>query len=273
MCRRGWTRIEALVVMLVVVVLFGVLGVGVDPKADWIAISTANLGRLGAASTMYRNDMKGYLPEVLSYRRGSVQSAYSGGLEGWCTWSAWGKNCNGWWGNKNFDVEAADRPANSYIMPWRTFSAPPMPARLAATAPERQDQAFPLRDPGDVVTFQRAWPNKTPGVTGYDDVGSSYMWSIAWWDQIYPKIGDFENSFKEGTRRLAAGEGVSPSRFVWAFDQYGDLLATHSSRSFKVTNAYGDVNFAASLFYDGHSDYINIMPRVKSTPKYSLWFE
>lgn len=273
MNRRGWTCVDALAVLVVGVVLAGVLGAGVNPKQDWISISTANLGQIGFATAMYRNDMRGYFPEVLSYRRGSIPTSKSGGLEGWCTWSAWGKNNSAWWAGKTFDVEAADRPANGYLMLGRTFGAPPPPATLPANDPQRLKEAYPLRDPGDVVTFQRAWPNSTAGVTGYNDVGTSYLWNAAWWGPISQQVSGFEAAFKEGTRRLAVGQGVSPSRFIWTFDQYGDLLANISNRNYKRKNGYGDVNFAMSLFYDGHARYLEIKPGFKSTPEYSVVFE
>lgn len=274
MTRRGWTLTDALAVIVGCVVLAGVLGVGADPKLDWLSVSVAQLGRIGMAAGQYRNDMHGYLPEVMSYRRGSIQTSRSGSLEGWCTWSGWGKNCDKFWAGKTFDVEAADRPFNGYVMMGKTFGAPAPPATLGANDPERQRPANPFRDPGDKVTFQRSWPNSTPGVTGYDDVGTSYLYNVKWWGQVYPSWpGGFEAAFKEGTRRLAVGQGVNPSRFIWCHDQYTDLLGNVSNKNYKIKNGYGDVNFSSVLFYDGHARYMEITAAAKSTPEYSLVFE
>jgi prepilin-type processing-associated H-X9-DG protein len=95
---------------------------------------------------------------------------------------------------------------------------------------------------------------------------------MAWWEQL-PNTPNFEKRMSEGCRRIAMGAGVAPSRFVWLTDQYGDLLAFHPNRRFRVRNGYGDWNFAPLLFLDGHVTYEYITPTVLTTQTYTFRFE
>ena len=189
------------------------------------------------------------------------------------TWSTGGKNNNSFWAGRPFDVEAADRPLNPYVIPDEFFYAPPSPARLPGNDPARMQAAAPMfQDPSDRASLQRNWPVPNTSISGYDDVGTSYHTNMAWWSQTglpLPLVG----RFNEGARRIAVGEGAPPSRFVWHTDQYGDVLANMLNRNFTIINGYGDANFAPMLFLDGHVLYDHITPTILSTPRYTFRFE
>lgn len=213
---------------------------------------------------------------TLAYRQRGSGPLPGNQAAGWCTWSFGGKNNSAWWYTQSggvFDIEAADRPLNAYVLPDLPFYAPACPARLPANHPSRvMAQAEMFRDPGDNGSLQRDWPVPSEKITGYNDVGTSYLTNMAWWTQL-GSIGNFQNRFDEGARRIAQERGANPSRFVWLTDHYGDALAQHPDPSFRIRNGHGDDNFAPLLFLDGHVAYEYIKPTVRTTTTYTLWFE
>jgi hypothetical protein len=273
--RSGFARADA----LAVIALLAVAGSIMMAKAPFsqqqqmLADSINRLQNLGKAGGFYQNDNRNYLPITLSYSRGITQTTGTQ-LEGWCTWSFGGKNNDAWWAAGAFDVEAADRPLNTYVF-GRRFSAPPSPQRLAANAPQRRnDQADPFRDPSDDFTRQRSWPSPTiiKGVTTYNDVGTSYLWNVGWWRQANQFPGGFTQQFNEGTRRIAAQIGTPPSRFVWATDNDADVIVYQSSSTFRLLNGYGDINASVMLTLDGNVRYLKVRPGIQTTPEYTLQF-
>jgi hypothetical protein len=256
----------------VMVALGGAIGIGMAPLPNGPSPTTySNLRLIAQATSAYREDHQGYYPIVLSYTRGSTPRP---GVtqEGWCTWSFGGKNNHSYWGFRAFDVEAADRPLNPYVIPDEFFAAPPIPMRMSGADPARARAQAPMfRDPGDLVTRQRNWPNETPGVTGYDDVGTSYQTNMEWWSQITQ--GSFEARFNEGTRLLAVGQGVHPSRFVYLSDQLSAILLNNFNTRLRIRNGYGDLNFVPLLFVDGHADYQRLVSSIRTTPTYTFRFE
>lgn len=278
MQRRGFSLTETAVVAGLAVAGAAVAGpiVGqVSPEARR-AISLRNMQIIGAAGGAYRLDNDGYLPieGLTGPRRGP------GFVNGWCNWSAGGKNNNGWWYTSisaNFDVEAADRPLNPYAAPGVEFYAPPAPARLPAADPARLTAQAPVfKDPSNPTTRQRRWPMTTPGISTYDDIGTSYLWNAAWWNQL-AGISSFEQRMNEGTRRIAREDGARPDRFVWFCDQTSDIVMNMSNPQFQMINDYGDVNKGVMLIMDGHAGYFTVYPgstpASKITPNYSVWFE
>jgi hypothetical protein len=227
--------------------------------------SLENLRRIGQAAASYRADNQQYMPILLTYSRGRGPG---GGvtLEGWCTWSAGGKNNNGFWASRPFDVEAADRPLNEYTQPGFVFEAPPIPQRMPASHPARtRDQAKVFQDPMDDSTRQRNWPNENKAISGYDDVGTSYHWTAEWWEQL-SAFPNFNARFNEGARRLATGEGVDPARFVWMSDEELSVVTNSSNVNLQLQDNYGNVNMSQMLFIDGHVGYHATIPgRRRST--------
>lgn len=267
--------LAALVSIVGVAGIFLALMLGEARRAASPLVGLRNLGRIAMAAGQYRLDNADYFPITLTYHpRGNGQPGW-GTSNGWCSWSHMGKNNDAFWFSTStgaFDVEAADRPLNPYFRPRVNFWAPTPPLRLPANAPERLQEGLFAEDPGDVVTYQRAWPNPTPGLTSYNDVGTSYHWNGTWW--FHPLLtGTFAQKMATGTSWLATGTHIDPARFIWNADQYALLVATNPSPLAKIVNGFGDVNKSLVLFHDGHAAYQSIQPgQVYNTPDYHLTF-
>ncbi|MBC7834883.1 MAG: hypothetical protein H7Y88_07260 [Phycisphaerales bacterium] len=273
--RRALSRTE-LLASIVLASALGAVVIASGARRVWPDESLNKLRIIGAATATYQADNYGYTPMVMSKNPRGFTPPNSG----WCTWAFGGKNNNGpfWYPYAGgvFDVEAADRPLNAYTMPGTVFYAPPLPGRLPMNHSERLSaQAEIYRDPADNRTFQRNWPNPTPGVSCYDDIGTSYQTNMEWWSQNF-QPGGFEAHFNEGTRRIATGEYLNPARFVWLTDQFQSIVNNNFSDGFTIVNDYGDTNMSVMLFLDGHSDYHTVFPGSDPedyhTPDYDLRF-
>lgn len=280
---RGFSRADAVTGLAGLVVL-GCVGVSLvlaDPtgRGERLSESVANLRAIGAAIGQYRADNNGYLPIewTTPTRRPSPDGRNLGGF---ASWQFGGKNNSAHW-YRTFsvlDVEAADRPLNPYLYPEYAIYAPPSPTRLPANDPSRlTTQARVFRDPADVTGRQRNWPNANPpGISGYDDVGTSYHAQMAWYSQLDPSGAVDVRDFREGTRRLAVDQGVIPSRFVHVFDEFADIVLYAQSGS-QIQGNHGILNQSVTLFADGHADLVTYRPggtresRINSD--YSVWFE
>ncbi len=285
--RRGFTLTD-LVAGVAVTGVLGALAVTValaEPSGNTERLfqSLANLRAIGEATGAYRADNRGYLPleTTTSRRRPNILQS---DVSGWCTWQYGGKNSSASWYQSyggSFDVEAADRPLNPYLYPGYTFIAPTPPARLPANDPARTSQeARVFRDPADVNGHQRSWPNpNNPVTSSYNDVGTSYLAQMAWWEQISRQFGglSFTQQYNLGTARLASDQGVDPSRFVHVLDDVGDIVSVYTDPNLHMTGNYGGINQGVSLFADGHAGLVTFRPggtRATSVrPEYSVWFE
>lgn len=160
MIRRGFTLVE-----LAAVVASGAVLASVAQVTPYVSVaqrraqSLNNLRMIGAANAQYRSHNADYLPieGVTPGRRPGP----TGSISGWCGWSFAGKNNDGWWARAGiyrvFDVEAADRPLNTYLYPGVVFTAPNPPASLPAAAPARLTEQAPInRDPSDRWTHERS---------------------------------------------------------------------------------------------------------------------
>lgn len=206
---------------------------------------------------MHRLDYKGTLPIGPTYQRGNGEDNQQ--PVGWCTWSAGGKNNHRYWTSAQgggFDVEAADRRLNQYTQPGYEYYAPDAPLRLPADHVARQrDQAKVFQDPMDDSTYQRAWPQETLNISGYDDVGSSYHWNSAWVPQLQRNNPQIRQMFNVAQQRFASGEGVDPQRFVWMHDEEISLVINSFNRNLQISDNYGNINTSQMLFVDGHVGY------------------
>lgn len=263
----------------------GVLGsVGLvlaDPgeRQAMLAESLSNLRAIGAATASYRLDNHGAVP--MDVIRGSRQESRSPIL-GWAAWLPGGKNISSdstTWVNGTFDIEAADRPLNPYVYPDFQFSAPPRPQRLPRFDPARAQQAKAFKDPADRVGHQQFWPsaNRQPVISCYEDVGTSYLFNMTWWEQIqrnYPNL-NFRDQFAEGMRRMAADQGVDPSRFVQFSDEFQSIVTSDLNPAY--AGNHGATNGSASLFADGHAGLTTFYGRASErslvNETYSLIFE
>lgn len=245
--RRAVTWSDLLFAAVALVTLTAVAAVA-GPTGTWIK-SLSKLHTLGVAAAQYQAANNHYLPLTLVANNSS-----------WCTWSAGGKNCHAYWlSNATFDIEARLRPLNSYVYPGRVFK----PGRgTALTSARYTAQADAFRDPSDVVTRQRSWPVATNGVSTYNDVGTSYLWNGAWWNQVSRELpsGSFAAKFNEGTRRIAQGIRHNPALFVWMNDSYCDVIINSATPAFQLRNGYGQINQGCLLHLDGHASYQPLLP-------------
>lgn len=283
---RAFTLIELLVVIAVITVLIAIIAPSLD-RARESGLRTAalsNAHQIGIAGAAYQHDSKDALPFTPVYRRGMASGPDSGPLEGagLCPWSFAGKNNDAWWAGREFDIEAADRPLNPYIASGSTFPAPDAPATLGATDPDRKVLDLPaLHIRGFEDSLERSWatapgadPTAIPGLTTYDDVGTSYLLNLRWIDRFAPTPDPLERlRVASGSLRSAmAGSstsGIAPSRFVWFTDQSGEAVP-RASAGFGWNNAFDDDNRAILGFADGHSAYLPVKSGVMSTKDYSL---
>jgi hypothetical protein len=281
MLQAGMSRADllALVACSAVVGCLGVSMTLADPsgRGERLSESLANLRAIGSAMEQYRADNAGYTPlEGTTTRR---RTGPNGQFTGVCGWQYGGKNTSAYWFNTfggTFDVEAADRPLNAYLYPEFTFTAPASPNRLPANAPERaQHQARVFRDPADVNGFNRNWPNRNnPAISEYDDLGTSYLFNSTWLGQLG---GLSAQSFRNGTARLATGQGVDPDRFVYLTDSIADVVVNQPNRNYRLMGNHGTENAGVTLFADGHAGMVTYRPgRERAslvTPEYSMLFE
>ena len=267
---HAFTLIELLVVIAVIALLVAILlpALGKARKAAWQAISLSNLSSLGKASAAYSSDHKNIFPIGLTYRRGMRQSTTSGPLEGACTWQWVGKANGPYWAMAPFDVEAVDRPLNPYL----TSADPESPTGafgFGPNDPARVNFQLPVaKDPSDKIGHQQVWPgeNRNPLSSCYDDVGTSYHTNFRWFLQIiYEELRNqsapaFIHGMYWGNIRLSLAENFQPSRFVFAADEYADLITNNTNPNFRLKNGYDDINKSGVLFLDGHAKYITVMP-------------
>jgi hypothetical protein len=76
---------------------------------------------------------------------------------------------------------------------------------------------------------------------------------------------------------MALADAFQPSKMVWVYDQYADVIANANSPGFQFRNGFGDVNTSVMGFMDGHAKYIKVIPGSSpasfSNAEYSMTME
>ncbi|MBL9030647.1 MAG: hypothetical protein JNM80_02945 [Phycisphaerae bacterium] len=277
MKRRAFTAVELVIVIGVLAALLAIL-LPVARRtrlASGLEASLSNVRTIMAATSAYMIDTG--LPPM----RGSRYS--SGTMSGWDTWCLGGKNSSTYWNTAIgglFTESAYSRPLNAYLDGSRIPRPPgyvnagsganwpghPGTWTLQTGTPTAAQQALQIpvfKSPGDVATRQRNWPNVTPGVTCYDDVGTSYLVNMKWWDQ--PGIPtNFTQRYTQGCERIALPT-ISP-RYVLVHDQTGDMVAN----GIATVGEFGKQNASVCGFIDGRAAYMEMVPGGFSGPGYTL---
>lgn len=270
----AFTLIELVVCVAITGVLLAVLLPAANRarNGDGLAVSLANVKTIVAANAQYGLDTGGQVA-----MRGCRYS--NGQLNGWDGWSFGGKNCNSYWLTNfggTFDESAYARTLNRYFAripvptgyvntgsgaTWNFRPGTPTPTQRATL------QMPTFRSPGDRATYQRSWPNPTPGISGYDDIGTSYVLNMKWWD-----MATLPSSF---TPRYNAGvtliQTVAPANFVWVHDQLGDLIANSPPTAQIRKGEFGGENRSVCGFLDGACGYVQMTPGASSGPGYTLF--
>jgi type II secretory pathway pseudopilin PulG len=201
---------------------------------------------------------------------------------GWDTWNFAGKNCSQFWVGGAFDESAYSRFLNSYL-PHANIPVPSGYTNTGSgstwnfndgtpTAADRVSfQMKVCKSPGDVTTRQRNWPLATPGVSCYDDVGTSYLLNMKWWDQ--PGASDFTLHYNNGTDKIRLiGFNDQARPFAWLNDQTADIVANNSS-AFTMQGEFGGVNMSVLGFLTGDASYLQITPAAGTGAEYTFYLK
>lgn len=271
MSRRAFA-IGELAAGIAVVVVVGALLLPLGARsrnASGLDQSVHNVATLMRATLMYHADEAGRAP-----MRGARYS--NSQLSGWDTWNFGGKNCDIYWASANgglFDESAYARPLNRYLPTARI----PRPANYLSTptsfhpgtptpAQRLSLQIDIFRSPGDVATRQRQWPSPTLTVTGYNDVGTSYLLNMKWWG--HPSIGggSFTQQFSNGANRVGLALGGATPDYVFINDQIADVVGA----GVQATGEFGGANRSVLGFADGRVRYMMVVPGAFSGPGYTF---
>jgi prepilin-type N-terminal cleavage/methylation domain-containing protein/prepilin-type processing-associated H-X9-DG protein len=277
--RSGFTLIELLVVIAIIALLISILlpALGKARKAAQQSISLQNLSSIGRAWAQYVNDWKGEIPAPPP-RRPLADGSYQWptNFSGVCSWTLGGKNNDGYWAGDpyGFDFAAAHRPLNFY-MGADDIEGPNNSTGLPATSLSRkQFQMNVFKDPSDKIGHQRAWPAKNAvPISCYDDVGTSYHLSFAWFFDLWQTQGmAFNQAYIFGRQRFKVADTFQPSRMVNVGDEYMDIVTNNQATPngpVRVINGYGDLNRGNLLYLDGHASYTKLIPYgTPPTPQY-----
>ncbi|MEM1165759.1 MAG: prepilin-type N-terminal cleavage/methylation domain-containing protein [Planctomycetota bacterium] len=235
-------------------------------------------------------------------------------------WAYGGKNTHTYWrtvgsGTFGFVSFAADRPLNAYIYPELDLFYNGLPnarsiPRSSLFDPElgldqrpfyMDDEARTEMDafrcPGDSGTFARddrvdsdvsgsdtvEALVRDSSVSGYDDVGTSYMTNRLHIIDLARTRGvsRFQASlWINAARAVGTTTGLDPSRFTWLHDQTM-WVVPHFGGSGTLGN-FGEEDKGTAAFVDGSADYVELRRReidaetgenlALSTPDYNLTF-
>ncbi|MFN3165496.1 MAG: type II secretion system protein [Phycisphaeraceae bacterium] len=275
----GFTLIELLVVISIIALLIAILlpALGAARRSAQMAQSLSNLKQINTAANTFAADHHANLPEQIVYRGNRNQA---------CSWNYGGAFADPFWAGELRDIAPSARPLNRYLYPGRLH--PPVtgsagrdgrPARPASDA-ERVELDLPVYlDPRDGDTLQRApFGKPTPGVTGYQDVGTSYHSNFKWIYQLKAQAGTLVSDrmmHEAGSKRLRNQAGFDATRFVLYTDRVGDAIK-EKYRAIgidEIESAYGETNLAGLAFFDGHAAFETVEPETHDGENYTFYFK
>ena len=274
--RKAYALVEVFAAIIVLGLLLAVL----VPMArrtrtgDGLSMSTQNVGTIMAATHMYQADHAGGAPmRACGYSNGQITG-------GWDTWNFGGKNCSAFWSTSSggiFDEPAYARPLNPYLYPARLRrpvgyinSGSGSTWSLSHGHPTAADRAIVqiavFHSPGDVSSRQRNWPTPDPSISGYDDIGTSYVQNMKWWDD--PSLGglSFTARYAEGSRRIGLALAGANPNFVFVHDQTADAV----SNGIQGMGEFGKQNYSVVGWADGRAGHIRIVPGALQGPDYTF---
>ncbi|MGD9688750.1 MAG: type II secretion system protein [Phycisphaerales bacterium] len=279
--RRAFSLVELLVVIAIIALLVGVLlpALAKARLAARLGVSLNNVRQLNIAFSGYRLENKDALPLKVSGASGFASQM--------APWAFGGKFCHDRWIGRSADVHPLDRPLNAYV--YEGFSIDRWITREL-----RDTIDLPaFKSPGDKATLQveqimgdEGIPEPDQSRSGYDDVGTSYLCSVSWWQEVEDSMrmdsrqrrqpGEstydwYTRVLGEGAARITRASEIMASRYVWVFDQTGQAVSTDAQRrSWK--GEFGDMNKSVSGFLDGHADYVTYVPGALKGPGYTLLY-
>lgn len=285
--RQGFTLIELLVVVSIIALLISILlpTLSSARRAAHMSQSLSNLRQINIAANTYRADHENHLPN---------QMVYQGNRNMPCSWGFGGAFASDHWAGENSglrDVAPSGRPLNDYLYPGKlhapvtgTSGQDDKPIRPANNS-ERADLDLPVfRDPRDGDTLQRTpFGEPTPGISSYQDVGTSYHSNFKWIFQLKAEVKAanpstivFDRLMHDmGSQRLRNQSHLDTSRFVLYTDRVGDAIReTYRSVGLdRIEGQYGKPNHAGMAFLDGHAAFEDVQPGVHDPENYTFYFK
>ncbi len=112
----------------------------------------------------------------------------------------------------------------------------------------------------------------SPGLSCYDDVGSSYLLNMKWWHQVFgagiPGVSTYSSAYIYGAQHVALALDTNPD-FVFMSDQVAGAVSG-SSLGLSLPGEFGGTNMSVLGYADGRAAYVQIVPGAVSGPGYTF---